>query len=300
MAKYDAAGDKVQRRIPVAVWIMLLGVVVGVVGLIWCLNTDLKKYAKTENLYTDQDTDDIRDLELEFDCATVNITPSNDDQIHLSIQNAPEGVYTYGVKDHTFYIKRKSIFSILRFSGVSKIPFLKDVYPEATINVQLPTSLTFEKVEIDSSLSDVSINTINCEKLEIDNGMGTLELINCRAEKTDIKNGMGKIEVFNCVLGKSKIKNGMGKIKMDSCSLKGTDIDNGMGDVTITTELKGDMDIDNGMGDIDLKIYGDGGDYRITGDDDDVSVKGKTGSRSAEYKIHVDNGMGDVDIEFID
>ena len=281
MAKYDAAGDKVQRRIPVAVWIMLLGVVVGVVGLIWCLNTDLKKYAKTENLYTDQDTDDIRDLELEFDCATVNITPSNDNRIHLSIQNAPEGVYTYGVKDHTFYIKRKSIFSILRFSGVSKIPFLKDVYPEATINVQLPTSLTFEKVEIDSSLSDVSINTINCEKLEIDNGMG-------------------KIEVFNCVLGKSKIKNGMGKIKMDSCSLKGTDIDNGMGDVTITTELKGDMDIDNGMGDIDLKIYGDGGDYRITGDDDDVSVKGKTGSRSAEYKIHVDNGMGDVDIEFID
>lgn len=281
MAKYDAAGDKVQRRIPVAVWIMLLGVVVGVVGLIWCLNTDLKKYAKTENLYTDQDTDDIRDLELEFDCATVNITPSNDDQIHLSIQNAPEGVYTYGVKDHTFYIKRKSIFSILKFSGVSKIPFLKDVYPEATINVQLPTSLTFEKVEIDSSLSDVSINTINCETLDIDNGMG-------------------KIEVFNCVLGKSKIKNGMGKIKMDSCSLKGTDIDNGMGDVTITTELKGDMDIDNGMGDIDLKIYGDGGDYRITGDDDDVSVKGKTGSRSAEYKIHVDNGMGDVDIEFID
>lgn len=280
MAKYDAAGDKVQRRIPVAVWIMLLGVVVGVVGLIWCLNTDLKKYAKTENLYTDQDTDDIRDLELEFDCATVNITPSNDDQIHLSIQNAPEGVYTYGVKDHTFYIKRKSIFSILKFSGVSKIPFLKDVYPEATINVQLPTSLTFEKVEIDSSLSDVSINTINCEKLEIDNGMG-------------------KIEVFNCVLGKSKIKNGMGKIKMDSCSLKGTDIDNGMGDVTITIELKGDMDIDNGMGDIDLKIYGDGGDYRITGDDDNVSVKGKTGSRSAEYKIHVDNGMGDVDIEFI-
>ena len=113
MAKYDAMGDKLQRRVPIAVWVMLVGVITAVVGLVWCLNTDLKKYAKAENLYSDQDTNDIRDLELEFDCATVNITPSDDDQIHLSIQNAPEGVYTYGVKDHTFYIKRKSIFSIL-------------------------------------------------------------------------------------------------------------------------------------------------------------------------------------------
>ena len=299
MAKYDAAGDKVQRRIPVAVWIMLLGVVVGVVGLIWCLNTDLKKYAKTENLYTDQNIDDVKNLDFEFDRSKVDIAPSDDRQIHVTIENAPKGMYTYGIKDNTFYIHKKEIFSIFRWSGITSIPFLKDVYPEAKITVRLP-SIILDKVEIDSSISDVTFNTLTCETLDIDNGMGTLKLIDASAEKTTIDNGMGKIEVFNCVLGKSKIKNGMGKIKMDSCSLKGTDIDNGMGDVTITTELKGDMDIDNGMGDIDLKIYGDGGDYRITGDDDDVSVKGKTGSRSAEYKIHVDNGMGDVDIEFID
>ena len=48
MAKYDAMGDKVNRRVPIALWIMLLGVVVAAAGFIWCLNTDLKKYAKTE------------------------------------------------------------------------------------------------------------------------------------------------------------------------------------------------------------------------------------------------------------
>ena len=279
MAKYDAMGDKLQRRVPIAVWVMLVGVITAVAGLVWCLNTDLKKYAKTENLYSDQDTDDIRDLELEFDCATVNITPSADDQIHLSIQNAPEGVYTYGVKDHTFYIKRKSIFSILRFSGVSKIPFLKDVYPEATINLQLPTSLTFEKVEIGSSLSDVSINTINCEKLEIDNGMGTLELINCRAEKTELDNGMGKMTVLDSTLGETDIDNGMGKIKLTNCVLH-------------------DSDIDNGMGEVDLNISGDGEDYRISGDHGDVDIKGRTGSSGAKYKIKIDNGLGDIDISF--
>ena len=278
MAKYDAMGDRIHRKAPVAIWIMLLGLVVGIVGFIWCMNTDLKKYSKTENLYTDQNTDSVKNLDFEFDCATVDIAPSDDRQIHVSIENAPEGVYTYGVKDNTFYIHKKRIFSIFKFSGMSKIPFLKDIYPEAKITVKLP-SIILDKVEIDSSLSDISFNTLTCKKLDIDNGMGKLKLIDCSAEKTVIDNGMGEIEALNCVLGDTDIDNGMGSIEMRSCVLE-------------------DTDIDNGMGEIDIEFNADGEDYRITGDDDEVDVKGKTGSKGAKYKIHVDNGMGDIDLKF--
>lgn len=295
MAKYDAMGDKVKRRVPIAVWIMLVGFVVAIVGLVWCLNTDLKKYAKTENLYTDQNIDDVKNLDFEFDCATVDIAPSDDRQIHVSIENAPEGVYSYGVKDNTFYIKRKKTFSILTFSGISKIPFLKDVYPEARITVKLP-SMDLDKVEIDSSMSDVTFNTLTCETLDIDNGMGKFKLIDASAKKSDIDNGMGKMELLYCTLGKADIGNGMGETLMTDCVLEDTDIDNGMGSIEISAKVKGDMDIDNGMGEIELNISGDGEDYRFTGDD--VDIKGRTGSSGAKYKIKVDNGMGDIDVSF--
>ncbi len=296
MAKYDAMGDRVKSRVPVALWIMLLGIVVGTVGFIWCMNTDLKKYTKTENLYADQDTTDIKNLDFEFDSANVTISPSTDKQIHVSIEDAPEGVYTFGEKDGTFYIHKKKMLSILKWSGISKIPFLKDVYPEAKINVQIPEGMKFDSVNIECSVSEAAVKGITCEKLTIENGMGTIKLLDCKAEKTDIDNGMGKVEATDSTLGKTDIDNGMGLVKLTDCELDETDVDNGMGKINITADIKGDIDIDNGMGNVDLRINGDGEDYRVTGDDADV--KGRSGSRDAKYKISVDNGMGDVDIIF--
>ena len=31
MAKYDAMGDKIQRRVPIALWIMLVGLVIAAI-----------------------------------------------------------------------------------------------------------------------------------------------------------------------------------------------------------------------------------------------------------------------------
>lgn len=296
MAKYDAMGDRVKSRVPVALWIMLLGLVIGIVGFIWCMNTDLKKYTKTENLYADQDTTDIKNLDFEFDSANVTISPSSDKQIHVSIEDAPEGVFTYGQKDSTFYIHRKNLLSILKWSGISDIPFLKDVYPEAKINVQIPEGMEFDSVNIECSVSEAAVKGITCEKLTIENGMGTIKLLDCKAEKTDIDNGMGKVEATDSTLGKTDIDNGMGLVKLSDCELDETDVDNGMGKIDITADIKGDIDIDNGMGGFTLRLSGSGEDYRVTGDD--VDVKGRSGSRDAKYKISVDNGMGDVDIIF--
>ena len=300
MAKYDAAGDRVRKSAPVALWIMLAGIVIAVVGFIWCMNTDLKKYAKTENLYTDQNTSDVKNLEFEFDGANVDVVKSGDSQIHVSIENAPEGVYKYGIKDNTFYVSRKKLFSLLKWSGVSKIPFLEDIYPEAKIKVEIPDGMTFDKVEMDCAASEVRVENISCDKLDIDNGMGTLKLVECKAKRSEIDNGMGKMDFIDCDLGKSDIDNGMGEIKMTDSSLDETEIDNGMGAVKMTGTLSGDIDIDNGMGEVELKLDCDGEDFRISGDKDSVDIKGNIGSKNAKYKISVDNGMGDVDIEFKD
>lgn len=299
MAKYDAMGDRVKRRIPVAVWIMILGVAVAAVGIIWCLNTDLKKYSKTENLSTDQNIEDVKNLDFEFDSADTVITRSSDRQIHVTIENAPEGIYSYGQKDNTFYIHRKKTISIIKWTGMSKIPFLKDIYPQAKITIELP-SVVFDEVEIENGAGDLKISSIDCDKLKIDNGIGELELLECTANKTDIENGVGALEMNGCVFKRTELKTGIGAMTAKNCVFDGdTDIDTGIGAVKITAKIKGDVDLETGIGSVTLNIDGDGSDYKITGDSDEVKIKGKSGSSGAEYKIKVDKGIGDVTIDFI-
>ncbi len=298
MAKYDAMGDKVQRRVPVAVWIMLAGLVIAAIGLVWCLNTDLKKYAKTENLGTVQALEDIKDLELTFDAATTSITKSTDDKIHVTIDNAPKDVYSIGKKDGKFYIKTDNFSSFIKWSGIKDIPFLKDVYPHAKITVELPDT-AFEKVKIENGGGDLSINGISCTDLEIDNGVGELTISNCTAKVTDIDNGIGKVEAKNCNFGKTQIDNGIGETDIKDCLMGKSEIDNGIGKTSIDSEINGDIDVDNGIGEINLKVKGSAGDYSFKGDDDGIKIIGKIDSGDAKYKIDLDNGIGDITIEFV-
>ena len=280
MAKYDAMGDKVNRRVPIALWIMLLGVVVAAAGFIWCLNTDLKKYAKTEDLSTDQTIDDIKDLKFDLGNAETEITQSSDDKIHVTIKNAPENSLTFGKQGSKFYVKRKKSFQFFMWSGISSIPFLKDVYPEAKIRIEIPQK-DFDRVEIDNGVGNTKIVDISCDYLNVENGVGELTLHDCKANKANIENGIGELSI-------------------NSCDFGNTDIENGIGSITVKSEINGDIDIDNGIGEIDLKIKGNSEDYRFSGDDDDVSIKGKLGGSGAKYKIKADNGLGDIDISFID
>ena len=100
MAKYDAAGDKVRNSPPAALWIMLAGVVIAVIGFIWCMNTDLTKYAKTENLYTDQNTSEVKNLDFEFDNADTQIVKSSDNQIQFSHTDRKTTHSTFTARAH--------------------------------------------------------------------------------------------------------------------------------------------------------------------------------------------------------
>lgn len=299
MAKYDAAGDKVRNSPPAALWIMLAGVVIAVIGFIWCMNTDLKKYAKTENLYTDQNTTDVKNLEFDFDGANVDVVKSGDSQIHVSIENAPEGIYKYGIKDNKFYISRKKLFSLIKLSGISKIPFLEDIYPTAKIKVAIPDSIKFDKIEIDSGIGDLVAEDLKCEYLDIENGIGELTISNCTADKTKVDNGIGETTIKNCSLGNADIDNGIGEITAEKSSFGEMDIDNGIGEIELSGEFKGDVDIENGIGDIELRIDGDSSDYKFSGDSKHVKISGGNGSSNGKYKIKTDNGLGDIKIKFI-
>ena len=298
MAKYDAMGDKVQRRVPVAVWIMLIGLIIGTVGLVWCLNTDLKKYVKTESLDTVQTLNEVKDLELTFDAATTSISRSSDDKIHVTIDNAPKDVYSFGKKDGKFYIKTNKFTSFIRWSGISHIPFLKDIYPQAKITVELPDT-AFEKVKINNGGGDLTVSGINCSELEIDNGVGELTISSCTAEKTDIDNGVGKISASDCSFGKTEMDNGVGEIDLDDCKLSDSELDNGVGEINVKAEIKGDIDVDNGVGEINIKLKGDAGDYKFKGDDEGVKIVGEKDPDDAKYKVDLDNGIGDITVEFV-
>lgn len=298
MAKYDASGDKVRNSPPAALWIMLAGVVIAVIGFIWCMNTDLTKYAKTESLYTDQNTSEVKNLDFEFDNADTQIVKSSDNQIHVSIENAPEGVFKYGQKDNTFYIHRKSTWGIFKWSG-SKIPFLKDIYPTAKIKVAIPDSIKFDKIEIDSGIGDLVAEDLKCEYLDIENGIGELTISNCTADKTKVDNGIGETTIKNCSLGNADIENGIGEITAEKSSFGEMDIDNGIGEIELSGEFKGDVDIENGIGDITLRIDGDSSDYKFSGDSKHVDISGNNGSSNGKYKIKTDNGLGDIKIKFI-
>ncbi|WP_028506033.1 DUF4097 family beta strand repeat-containing protein [Ruminococcus sp. FC2018] len=298
MAKYDAMGDRVQRRVPIAVWIMLLGLIISIVGVIWCVNTDLKKYIKSENLSKVQEISDIKDLEFEFDSSTIDISRSSDNNIHVEIENAPEGVYKFDAQDGKFSIHRKKFVSLIKWSGISNIPFLKDIYPQAKISVKIPDG-QYGKISIKNTAGDLTItDALSCEEIEIDNGVGKLTANGIKANRSEIDNGVGEVTLKNCDLGDADVDNGVGEVSITDSTLKKTELDNGVGEINLSAEVNGDMDIDNGVGDIQIKLKGDAQDYKFKGDDDGVKIKGSKDSDDAKYKVKLDNGLGDIKIEF--
>lgn len=291
MAKYDAMGDKVQRRVPIALWIMIIGLVICVSGIIWCLNTNLKKYVKTENLSNDRNMSGITEIDIDIEDADTVIKKSPDDMLHVTVENAPEKVYKIGTKDGRFYIKRK-VFSLnaVRVFGVSKIPFLKDLNAETKVTILVPDK-DYEKIEIDNGIGEMSISDLRCDTLEIDNGVGEIEVSRVSANNTDIDNGVGEITCSDCTFGRTQIDNGVGDVTVEDSEMTDTDIDNGIGDVNIIkTAVRGDIEIDNGIGDTVISIKGSKSDYRYK----------KNKDKDAKYVIDIDDGIGDVRISYVD
>ena len=145
MAKYDAAGDRIRRRVPIALWIMLIGLVIGISGTVWCAMGGLDKFIKTESLSESYDGSDIKTCEIELASGKHKIVRSTDGKIHVTANDVIEGLYTMSCENGKFKFKPKkfSFNAVHLFSGSSNFfGFYKN---EAKITIELPDKV-FDKL----------------------------------------------------------------------------------------------------------------------------------------------------------
>ena len=111
----------------------------------------------------------------------------------------------------------------------------------AELNVYIPED-TIEKININSSIGDVSINNISVGQFISRTLHGKLEINSLDASKTNIESYYGDIVINSC-MGDIKVQDTLGYISINQ------------------TGLYGDMDIRNDRGEVRLKIPQDYGLY---------------------------------------
>lgn len=297
MAKYDPMGDKIKRRVPIAVWVMLLGLIIGFAGVLCCFSYGLDSYINTESFSRSYDVPDIYQCSFEFAGGNNKIVRSNDNKIHITANNVVKDFYTVQYKFRKFIFEPKHFTLNASHIVAASQNFFGLYQNRSEITIALPDTIYY-KLEIHNRTGDLSIDHITARNLDISNDLGKITANSVSAYKSEIDNAIGEISLRSCNLGETELDNGIGQIILEVCNLSETSIDNGIGKTSVHGQIKGDIEVDNGIGDCDLNIIGSSSDYTIKGDSDGVKWSGVLDSHVPKYKIELDRGIGDITVVF--
>ena len=259
------------------------GILTAIISLIGCImdipSHESKEFKggnyNAEKIYTGIDS-------LKLDCGLSTVIVETDNTI--------EGIrVVYEGEEKYFNVSQSGdLLKIQEDSNGWKRFFKKHSNKSSKVKVLIPPEKVFDKVEVDSGVGTLNMNSIYCEKLDIDCGVGNVEGTNIKAEKADIDGGVGDII-------------------LKDAEFEGLELDGGIGDVTFTGKLLGNTDISTGMGDAELNIKGNRDDYNIKIDSGVGSVKvdgekcGDVNLRNSEAdnKLDIDSGVGSIAINFV-
>lgn len=295
MAKYDAAGDRIERRFPIfPVVLMAAGAVLLTAGIIVCKNTDMSKYESQmqKGITIDQNYDgsSVKNIDLEYGYGDLTVDKSSDGNIYVKGENVPD-YYTIGLNGNTFEIKsRKNHFNLW---DIGTWGFGLWNNNDVSLTVYLPKKI-YDEVSIDSGAGEVILNGLSCNEFDIDSGAGdcTVTSMSCNDFSVDL--GAGDCDIISSTIeGIVEADAGAGNLTMQNCSAGGLDIDLGAGDFEFYGSVNGNINIDSGAGDCTIDLYGDESDYRFVGD-----RKNRYGSRDGKYIVDIDSGVGDIDFTF--
>lgn len=278
MAKYDASGDKIQRRVPVfSIVLLIAGIIILVAGIIYYSNSDMSKYYKGIDISESYDANGIKDIEIDFGAGEMVIAASQDEYIHVEGKNIPED-YTFKINGNEFEVGLHKDWKVWNTNWFNFNFGDDNSWNNITeLKIYLPQK-DYEEISIDNGAGDMTISDISYAELSIDIGAGevTATNLNCWKEGGETSFDLGAGEA---IVSKSRIKN--------------LEADIGAGEFEFQGDISGDIDVDAGVGECRFILDGSEDSYRFL----DYG-KNKYGSNSGKYDVRVDHGVGEVNFKF--
>ena len=216
------------------------------------------------------DTENIKNLKVNFDYGEMVIKTGSVEEIKVEAHNVNQNRFKYKVNGDTLEIGYDRGWSI-SFFGIHPID-------NSRIEITVPETMTFEKVELNNGAGRMTAEGITADRLTVENGAGEMVMKNITAEnRLDVDGGVGAMTVNNAVCG-------------------GIDADIGIGEFRFTGEVKGDGRIDSGIGAVYMTLYGDRDDYDFRVDSGIGQVNTPGSNSGAKYTFRVSSGIGEVKI----
>ena len=195
-----------------------------------------------------------------------------------------KGDYLYVESDNDS-IKIKENNSVLTITEVKR-PY--DLNKTKKVTVYVPSTMSFESINIETGAGFVDISSLNTEKFNLELGAGVARLYDITSTySTDIDGGAGEL-------------------KIEECEFADLDLDIGVGECTASFRLKGESEVHCGVSSTNLTLYAyDDNDYTVKVDKgigdvlvDGVSSKDNDVFGSGQNEVDISCGVGEVDVSF--
>lgn len=195
-----------------------------------------------------------------------------------------EGDYLYVESDNDA-IKIKENNSVLTITEVKR-PY--DLNKTKKVTVYVPSSMTFESINIETGAGLVDISSLKAEEFNLELGAGVARLSDITSTySTDIDGGAGEL-------------------KIEECDFANLELDIGVGECTASFRLKGESDVHCGVSSTTLTLYEyDENDYTVKVDKgigdvvvDGVSAKDNDVIGTGASIVDISCGVGEVDVNF--
>ena len=145
----------------------------------------------------------------------------------------------------------------------------------SVLKIFVPKDVLLDVVEINNSLSSITIKEINVRRLEIDSDMASITIVQANVEHLEVETSMADFHFSGVVKNRAEVSNSMGNITMDINASEqevGYYIENSMGSVVVGNRSHSGFDgtmrenenapifleLKNSMGNIEVKFQKQG------------------------------------------
>lgn len=241
----------------------------------------LFSFSLLTDLYDNDDEKVIRELKEERIRGNILGLDIDTGGVEVNIKQGNE----FKIETNSKYIKKNIRNNILYITEKKHNFFRKKDFGK--LNIYIPSTQSFNTVDIDSGAGIITIDYLKAEELDFDFGAG----------KVDIR--------YINVSKEASIDTGAGKLSIDDGIINNLDLDLGVGESNITAKIIGDSDISSGVGKVVVNILGVSSDYKLLVDKgigsfkiDGSDVSDDTVYGNGRNKIDIDSGVGSVVINF--
>ena len=224
--------------------------------------------------------------------ADLTIRSSAADAYSIQAKNLPADALTVSVQEDTLQVHLNK-----KLPWYYHISFFNLSVPRAELVLTLPEE-TYEKISVQNSLGDVTVEQMAANALSLHLQCGDLRVSDLEGESLSLENNLGNIYAQHLTVSKSlSVEDHCGDITLKNIQAEQAtqcSVQNNMGENTLSGDL----------GDLYGTLAGAESDYSVAADCDtgDLSIGGShSGWRqdSASCKLLLRNHCGDIDLEFL-